>query len=218
VQRCFNWGVERRLIPPHNLGRIPKPQPRRRDRFLTDAKFQALLRETNPRNGHRSGAPFRRFLLAMDLTLCRPSELAQLQWKHIRWEHDIAVLPDHKIKRTGKPKIIPIVPAMKRLLLWLKRRSTSDFCFVNSRGCPWTLSAIEQRMAHVARRTGLSDVVPYTLRHRAATSALLATGNLKMTSLLLGHTSTATTERYTHLAQEHLVKFAREAVGRRRRV
>jgi hypothetical protein len=41
VQRCFNWGVERRLIPPHKLGRIRKPL--RRDRFLSDQEFQSLL-------------------------------------------------------------------------------------------------------------------------------------------------------------------------------
>jgi integrase len=169
------------------------------------------------RNGHRSGAAFRRFLLAMDLTLCRPGELTRLKWEHIRWDNDVAVLPDHKTKRTGRPKIIAIVPTMKRLLAWLKRRSQGEYCFENSRGLAWTISAIEQRMAHVKQRAGLTDVVPYTLRHRSATNALLATGNLKMTSLLLGHTSTTTTERYTHVAKEHLVSFARQAVGPGRR-
>ena len=76
VQRCFNWGVEMRLIPPHRLGKIRKPQSRERDRFLTDEEFRQLLRATNPENGSRSGAVFRRFLFAMEWTFCRPGELA----------------------------------------------------------------------------------------------------------------------------------------------
>ncbi len=213
VQRCFNWGVEHRLIPPHKLGRIRKPQSRRRDRFVTDEEFQALLRATNPLDGRRYGATFRRLLLAMDWTLCRPGELARLKWEHVHFEQNVAILPDHKTKRTGKPKIIAMIPKMVRLLQWLQDRSHSDYCFVNSRGEPWTVNAINQRMAHTQERSGLSGICPYTIRHRAATNAILRTGDLKMTSLLLGHTSTATTERYTHLAQEHLVNFANKAAG-----
>ena len=213
VQRCFNWGVQCRLIPRHELGKIRKPQPRTRDRFVTDEEFQGMLAGTNPRDASRRGAPFRRVLLAMDWTLCRPGELARLQWVNVHWDHDVAILPDHKTKRTGKPKIIPIIPKMKRLLQWMRKHTRSEYCFVNSLGEPWTISAIDQRMRHIVERTGLVHVVPYTIRHRAATKSILRTGDLKMTSLLLGHKSTATTERYTHLAQEHLVTFAKKAVG-----
>ena len=66
VERCFNWGVEARLIPAHRLGRIRKPQSRKRERFLTDDEFRLLLRATNPKDGSRRGASFRRFLMALD--------------------------------------------------------------------------------------------------------------------------------------------------------
>jgi integrase len=213
VERCFNWGVENRLIPPHKLGHIRKPRALRRDRYLNDEEFQSLLRATNPKYSRRLGAPVRRFLLALDWTLCRPGELARLKWEHIHWEHDVAILPDHKTKRTGNPKIIPLIPKMKRLLEWMRRHQKSEFCFLNSKGEQWTVNAINQRMARVRLRCGLKDICAYTLRHRAATNAILRTGDLKMVSLLLGHTSTATTERYVHLAQNHLVAFAKKAAG-----
>jgi len=215
VQRCFNWGVEEGHIPKHDLGRIPKPTPRTRDRYLTNDEFQAMLRATNPRDSRRTGAPFRRLILAMDWTFTRPGELARLKWEHIRWKESVAILPEHKTARaTRKPKIIALVPKMKRLLQWLKQNTNSEYCFLNSRGMPWTISAIDQRMQHVRDRAGFdSAVLPYTLRHRAATNAIINTGDLKSTSLLLGHTSVSTTERYTHLAQQHLVKFAEKAVS-----
>ena len=59
IQRCFNWGVEEAMIPPHKLGRIRKPTPLQRDRFLEDKEFQSMLRATNPRDQRRTGAPFR---------------------------------------------------------------------------------------------------------------------------------------------------------------
>jgi integrase/recombinase XerC len=213
VQRCFNWGTENRLIPPHKLGRIRKPRSLRRERYLTDEEFRVLLRATNPKDGSRRGAPFRRFLMALDWTLCRPGELARLKWKDVHLEQEVAILSDHKTKRTGRPKIIPLVPKMKRLLEWLRNHQSFEYCFVNLYGRPWTVGVLNQRMRRARLRCGLVDVVPYTIRHRAATNAILRTGDLKMTSLLLGHTSTATTERYTHLAQQHLVNFAKKAVG-----
>jgi hypothetical protein len=56
LQRCFNWGVEHRLIPPHQLGRIRKPRGRVRDRYITDVEFRSLLRATNSLRGKNSGA------------------------------------------------------------------------------------------------------------------------------------------------------------------
>ncbi|MCA9124253.1 MAG: tyrosine-type recombinase/integrase [Planctomycetaceae bacterium] len=160
IRRCVNWGVEHRLIPPHRLGRIRIPQAKTRDRFVTDDEFQTMLRATNSRNGHRTGAAFRRLLLAMDWTLCRPGELARLKWEHISWEQEVAILPDHKTKRTGKPKIIALIPKMQRLLRCLQQSCSSEFCFLNSRGEPWTINAIDHRMNHVKDRSGLKDVVP----------------------------------------------------------
>jgi integrase len=127
----------------------PQAADQNRDRFLTDAEFQVVLRGSNPANGHRTGAPYRRLLLAMDWTMCRPGELSRLQWSDVHFERNVAILTNHKTKRTGKPKIIPLIPKMKRLLGWLQARSTSPFCFTNSRNRPWTISSIDRRMQPV---------------------------------------------------------------------
>lgn len=144
IERCFNWAAESRLIPPHKLGRVRKPQPLRRDRYLTDEEFQLLLRTTNLQNRRGFGAAFRRLLLGLDWTLCRPGELVRLEWEHIHWEQNVAILADHKTKRTGKPKIVPLVPKMRRLLEWLHRRRESSYCFVNSAGEKDQLLLIEE--------------------------------------------------------------------------
>lgn len=214
VQRCFNWGVETQLIPPHKLGRIRKPRPRLRDRFLTDQEFAALLRSTNSTRNDRMGAPFRRFLLALDWTGCRPGELARLTWDNVHLERNLALLWKHKTDRTGKPKVIPLILKMRRLLLWLDARRESTHVFLNSRHKPWNRHSIAKRMKVAREKCGLSsDVVPYTLRHRVATNAILRTGDLKMTSALLGHSTVTTTERYVHLANDALIAFSSRALG-----
>lgn len=214
VQRCFNWGSEEKLIPPHELGRIRKPRPKLRDRFVTDNEFRSLLRATNTSRDDRLGAPFRRFLLAMEWTGCRPGELARLTWDDVHFKRDLALLWKHKTDRTGRPKVIPLIPKFKRLLLWLHARQSSEHIFLNSRGKPWNRHSIAKRMMTARAKCGLpADVVPYTLRHRVATNAILRTGDLKMTSQLLGHSTVTTTERYVQLANDALVAFSSRALG-----
>ncbi len=216
VVRCFNWGVEQQLLPRElKLGRVRKPQSEVRDRFLTDDEFQAVLRASNAKRNTRNGATYRRFLLAMEWTGARPGELSKLRWEHIRYDLRIAILKDHKTKRsTKRPKVIPLNQKMVRLLRWLEANSQSDYVFVNSSGQPWNRHSLAKRFSTIRKRCGLaSDVVPYTLRHRAATKAITATGDLNATSKLLNHTSVTTTQRYIHLASETLVEFSEKALG-----
>jgi integrase len=162
IQRCFNWGVETRLIPPHELGRIRKPRPRLRERFVTDIEFQAILRGTNTGRADRLGAAFRRYLLAMEWTGCRPGELARLTWDNVHFDRDLALLWKHKTERTGKPKVIPLIPKFKRLLLWLHKRQKTNEVFLNSVGKPWNRHSIAKRMVEIRKRANLpNEVVPY---------------------------------------------------------
>ena len=119
-----------------------------------------LLRATNPKYRRPLGATFRRLLLALDWTLYRPGELVRLEWDHIHWDQNVALLADHKKKRTGKPKIVPLIPKMKRLLEWQHLRRTSSFCFLNSMGQPWTVNAVNQRVARIRSRCGLDGICP----------------------------------------------------------
>ena len=47
VQRCFNWGVEERIIPPHDLGRIRKPRS-----LMVGAKAASAVSHYQPVNAN----------------------------------------------------------------------------------------------------------------------------------------------------------------------
>ncbi|NIQ80548.1 MAG: tyrosine-type recombinase/integrase [Anaerolineae bacterium] len=62
-----------------------------------------------------------------------------------------------------------------------------------------------QMVKRYAERAGLEkDVRPHTLRHSAATTWLRQGFNLREVQKLLGHSSPATTEVYTHVFDEDL--------------
>ncbi len=229
---CWNWAVRKGVLPRHDLRNVEKPTKRRRERFLTDDEFQRLLRATAPKRVPRfgparqkrpsKGAVFRQVLIASDETAARPGELASLQWKHVDFARHVWILPDHKTRttqRTPRPRIIPMTPVVEKLLRWRQAHCPpSPYCFTNVRNRPWTTNALICRMRRLREKAGLGpDIVLYTLRHRRATKLLMETGDLKSTSEVLGHTTVSVTERYLHVAVDHLVRFVRHASARDRR-
>ena len=73
---------------------------------------------------------------------------------------------------------------------------------------------ILQKFCHIAGTA--SKVTPHMLRHTAATSLLENGADLRIVQEFLGHDSIRSTERYTHVAHDHLLRVLRRANPLRR--
>ncbi|REE00130.1 site-specific recombinase XerD [Marinoscillum furvescens DSM 4134] len=75
------------------------------------------------------------------------------------------------------------------------------YLFEGKEGMPYSSSSVRKIILKAAKLAGIKQhVTPHMLRHSFATHLLEAGTDLRYVQLLLGHTSSKTTEIYTHVA------------------
>ena len=115
-----------------------------------------------------------------------------------------------------KERMLPVGRFAKdAILAWLDSRSkldsSSEALFLNKYGKRISIRAMQERIYRVSIIQGLSPVSPHMLRHSFATHMLESSGDLRSIQELLGHSSLSTTQIYTNLDYQHLVKIYDES-------
>ena len=130
-----------------------------------------------------------------------------------------------------KERVVPLgEPARKALLAYLAERNSlrhpktghiDDDALLLSRrgtrlGVRWIQKLVQRYGAHGA---GRADLHPHALRHSCATHMLEGGADLRVIQELLGHASLATTQQYTHVSVEQLLRVYDDAhpLARRRK-
>lgn len=119
------------------------------------------------------------------------------------------------LKVTGKgdkQRVVPFgLPAAHALEAWLDRGRpelardiSGDALFLGARGGRIDQRVVRDIVHKAAARAGVPDISPHALRHSAATHLLDGGADLREVQELLGHSSLATTQRYTHVSIEQL--------------
>lgn len=111
----------------------------------------------------------------------------------------------------SKTRLVPVGRfAQSAINKWINKRKTlatvDEALFVNLRGKRISARSIQERIKHLALRQGLPPVNPHMLRHSFATHLLESSGDLRSIQELLGHSSLSTTQIYTRLDYQHLIK------------
>ena len=116
----------------------------------------------------------------------------------------------------SKTRLVPIGRYAKAAIEnWVLERSKfsgeSSALFINLKGSRLTVRSIQLRLKRLALKQGLPPIHPHMLRHSFATHMLESSGDLRTIQELLGHSSLSTTQIYTKLDYQHLVKIYDQA-------
>lgn len=112
----------------------------------------------------------------------------------------------------SKTRIVPLGRyAINAIQNWIKEREKysekSKALFINLKGSRLSVRSIQLRLKRLAIKQGLPPVHPHMLRHSFATHMLESSGDLRTIQELLGHSSLSTTQIYTKLDYQYLVKI-----------
>jgi len=142
----------------------------------------------------------------------RNSELVGIRLEDIAWSNEAILI-------RGKGKKERYVPfgenAREAMAIYLEKRRRSlaatkkktPALLLNQRGGPLTTRSVGRIVKAIAVAKGMSpDVHPHTLRHAFGTHMLEEGADLRAIQELLGHERLATTQRYTQLSVQQVMK------------
>lgn len=130
---------------------------------------------------------------------------------------DPAALTVRVLGKGDKERMVPFgVPARDALDQWTVRARPSlavgtDALFVGAKGGPIDPRVVRAMIHRMCARAGVRDIAPHGLRHSAATHLLQGGADLRAVQEILGHSSLATTQRYTHVDAGRLSDVYRRA-------
>lgn len=143
----------------------------------------------------------------------RASELCDLELED--WKGDCVLV---KCGKRSKTRTVPVTEEARQTIeKYIKQARGQDegFLFVTIMGKRIKRQLLSKTVTEYAAKAGISGVTTHTLRHACATHLLDAGADLRLIQEVLGHSSIASTQRYTHLSsnkiQEMFQQFKRRA-------
>ncbi len=198
------WGMRPQGTNPAKY--VERFKERHRERIV-EGRERARLAEVLDRVEQEKTEPIEAVhaIRLLILTGCRRGEILTLKWDYIDYDRRRIVFPDSK---TG-PKVIRLSDAALEYLRSIPPLFENPYVLPGRNG-KGHLVGVTRCWDRIRREAGLGDVRIHDLRHTFASAGLESGLSLLMIGRLLGHRSSATTNRYAHLADDP----ALEAVNR----
>lgn len=182
--------------------------------FLTVDEVFLLMEE--PGGQDRFQARDRAILEMLYSTGMRVAEISSLPLARLDFKEEMVTV----VGKGRKERLLPVGrQALEAVQAYLPQRLQilekcsaagkkvdKEALFVNNRGGCLSSRSIERLVKAYGQRAGIAQpVTPHALRHSYATHLLEMGADLRVVQELLGHASLSTTQKYTHLAVDHLM-------------
>ena len=147
---------------------------------------------------------------------CRVGELAGLKLRDLSSDLSSAIVLGKGKKERRVFFSTDAVLTLKKYLAerrqFVKKDSSVDALFVNQQATALTIRGIRYIINRYSGIEGTNHhISPHALRHTFATTLLSNGADIRVVQELLGHASISTTQRYTHITTEQLVKTYNQA-------
>lgn len=216
VRTLFRFWVRTGLLEDNSAARVPNPrQEQHAPRLLNVDETFSLLDE--PGRAAAAISPGEHHLLCRDLALAellygsglRISEALQLDVDDVRSDEQVVRV----IGKGNKERLAPMSDtSVRALAAWLVERPAvadpgENALFVGARGHRLNRREAARRLGLLCRKAGLDRTIsPHALRHSFATHLLDAGADLRSVQELLGHRRLSTTQRYTQVSLDRLMR------------
>jgi integrase/recombinase XerC len=204
VRSCFRFLARRGALPANPARQVRSPRlGRRLPSFLPVDEATVLLNA--PPEPSAAGARDRALLELLYASGLRVAEGCGLDLDDL----DEARRTVRVVGKGDKERVVPVgETALEALAAHLAMRGRRRGpLFLNARGGRLTPRSAHRIVRARARQAGIDQrVTPHTLRHSFATHMLGAGADLRLIQELLGHSRLSTTQRYTHVSPEHLMR------------
>ncbi len=212
IKAYFRWR-ELSTGKPNPVHTMRSPKAEKRLPQVLNERDTAALVEADDGINSRARLRDRAIMETLYSAGLRVSELTGLNWRDIDEELGLVMIRSGK---GNKDRLVPIgEPALEALRAWravIPKTRSDGPVIINLRGSRLTPRAVQNIIARRLISAGITTpITPHGLRHSFATHMLNAGADLRSIQEMLGHSSLATTQRYTHISVRHLKEVYRRA-------
>lgn len=213
IRQAFNRAVEWKLWSGSNpCATVKFPVPNNsRQRFLTKKEADLLIAALTKRS--RQVAQIARISL---FTGMRLREILALRWSDVNLSQGTIFIADPKNQES---RYAFVTPPVQEVLDELPEGNPDDYLFVSRKGTQvgWLSKIFKSVVDSIKLNANISDprqrISFHSLRHTAASWAVMSGTPLYAVGRMLGHKSHVMTQRYAHLSPDSQ-RAAFEAVSR----
>lgn len=203
LRTILNRAVEWKCLRSNPLAsfRRLKNSRGRQMRFLNTEEIRQVLEAADPFMS--------RVIMLLLNTGLRKSELVYLEWKDIDFENRILTVqakPEFGFHpKSYKRRHIPINSALEKLLLDLPQNGR--FVFDNGKNRPLHHPDFYYKnLMRIYKKENIQEANLHTLRHTFASHLVMSGVDIRTVQELMGHSSIAITENYSHLSPVHITR------------